>query len=70
MDKGWTRTKFVRIALPKIPQIPRSLFGRSSQIGQKIWDMIEKTLIGRPYSMFKLNKAPFSAPLKISFKPC
>ena len=67
MDKGCTRTKFVRIALP---QIPRSLFGRSSQIEQKIWDMVEKTLIGRPYSVFKQNKAPFSAPLKISFKPC
>ena len=68
MDKGCTRTKFLRIALP---QITRSLFGRSSQIEKKNWDMVEKTLMGRPYSVFKLNKAPFSAlPSKSLLKPC
>ena len=31
------------LVLPKIPQIPHNLFGRSAQIGQNIWDIIEKS---------------------------
>ena len=44
-------TKFARIAIPKITQIPHTLFGRSTQIEQNILDIIEKVLIGCPYSV-------------------
>ena len=41
-------SKFVLIVvLPKIPQIPHSFFGQSTQIGLNIWDMFEKS----PYSV-------------------
>ena len=34
------------VVLPKIPQIPHSFFGQSTQIVLNIWDMFEKS----PYS--------------------
>ena len=47
--KGCTASdKFALIVvLPKIPQIPQSFFGQSTQIGLNIWDMFEKS----PYSV-------------------
>ena len=48
MHKGCTASdKFALIVvLPKIPQIPHSFFGQSTQIVLNIWDMCEKS----PYS--------------------
>ena len=48
MHKGCTASdKFALIVvLPKIPQIPQSFFGQSTQIVLEIWDMFEKS----PYS--------------------
>ena len=43
MDYGLTVTKFVRIVIPKIAQIPHNLFARSAQIGQNSRDIIEKS---------------------------
>ena len=35
------------LVLPKIPQIPQNLFGRSAQIGQTFGILLRKALIGR-----------------------
>ena len=54
-------TKFVRIVLHKISN---NLFGRSAQIGQNIWDIIQKTYRG---SVVRVPDDIFAEPINVQW---